>query len=514
MARILAVEWDSNEFRFVLGFIAQDKLTVIKADAAPIEGGDPDAIISTFSKTMRENRIGGVRTLLALNRAQAEVHYLSLPPASDEELPELVRNQIIRDSSTYTDASALDFVPLNEQIDGPRKVMSAHISRTELKTYRTIFRTVGKNLARIELRTLALNELLSRTTFANDHEPILMVCVGLEDADIVIRYAGQVVSLRSFRLAELADPFESLKRVATEITRTIAVGVPETFDAPIKKVIIFGAEEEAATIGENLADPELEVHPIDPFSIEKVRTKDRPLLPGKYAPLIGMLFTERPGVKPAIDLLAPKESPKPPNYARIVAMLVLLFILIGTGLYLWNRNQLTKMDGELADLTTEYEELVARNKQLAPQFAVLNYARNWDGGGSIWLDELREISALFPSTQDLVVTEMTFTSGPINNNPRFAGMIRFSGIVRDPVVLHQFRAALGQKGFYYMQAPVTTRNPGGGGYPFQFRNATILCGKRPNSGTYLKSLSPELQKDSYNLPEFYPQPVRPPTVQP
>lgn len=507
MARILAVEWDNGEFRFVLGFISQDRLTVLKAESAPIEGEGPEAVISAFGKLMRENRIGKVRTILGLNRSQVEVHHLTLPPASDEELPELIKNQIIRDSSAFTEGSPIDFLPLNDASAGPRKVMAAFMSRSNLRTYRSIFRATGKQLARIELKTVALNELLGQTSLAQDSEPVLVLSLGLEDADILIRYNKLIVAIRSFRLSESADPGEMFKRVAVEVTRTIAVGAPEAFDEPIRKVVIFGTEEEASQIGEHLSDPTLEVHPVDPFSMEKVRAKDRPLSPGKYAPMIGMLFNERVSLRPAIDLLAPKEKPKPPNYTRMAVLVILLLIIAGAGLHFWNKRAIARKEDEFARLEKEYKDTSDAIREMYPEFAVSEYARDWSTRNPAWLDELREISILFPDARDIVVTEMSFAGMPESNRDRrYSGTIRFSGLVRDPIVLRQLQATLRAKRFYLMEIPSITSNPAGGGYPYRFQDARIFCLQRTDKRTYLYSLSPEAQKDSYNYPEYFTMP--------
>ena len=85
----------------------------------------------------------------------------------------------------------------------------------------------------------------------------------------------------------------------------------------------------------------------------------------------------------------------------------------------------------------------------------------------VWLDVLRDLSVVLPNSTDLVVAQMTFTTG--HTNPRFSGSISMYGMVRDLSVLQQLQHNLQMSGRYLVQHDPPTPNPGGGGYPLRFR---------------------------------------------
>ncbi len=66
------------------------------------------------ARRCRTRRLGGVTTLVGVDRSSVELLQFSLPPAQDSELPEMVANQAMRESPQVTEKSILDFVPLDE----------------------------------------------------------------------------------------------------------------------------------------------------------------------------------------------------------------------------------------------------------------------------------------------------------------------------------------------------------------------------------------------------------------
>jgi len=189
----------------------------------------------------------------------------------------------------------------------------------------------------------------------------------------------------------------------------------------------------------------------------------------KFAPLIGSLVVQSRKVKPVIDFLRPKEAPKPPNYARAILLTCALLGVVCFGLYYWNQSVVSGMEEQLAAIREEHQRVAGEIRQLQPSFFVLSQTQNWELQNVLWLDVLKDLSEVLPGNTDLVVSQMTFTTGPINNNPRLAGSITMQGMVRDPSVLQQLQRQLHMSGRYMMQNPVPRPNPAGGGYPWLFQ---------------------------------------------
>jgi hypothetical protein len=127
------------------------------------------------------------------------------------------------------------------------------------------------------------------------------------------------------------------------------------------------------------------------------------------------------------------------------------------------------MEEELVRVKDEHQKVAAQLQQVQPGFNVLRLTKNWEAQNVLWLDELKELSVVLPGDQDLVVSQMSFTT--LENNARFSGMIQMGGMVRDPSVLLKLQTDLRARGVYLMQYPVPSTNPAGGGYPWLFRTS-------------------------------------------
>src|SRR5882724_3506897 len=105
MARLLAFDWDQQEARYVVASTRGSKL-VVEA-AASVKLVDGDGSIQTWRAALQAalepHRVGRATTLVAVERSQIELVNLTLPPSSDAELPEMVRNQAMREASAISE---------------------------------------------------------------------------------------------------------------------------------------------------------------------------------------------------------------------------------------------------------------------------------------------------------------------------------------------------------------------------------------------------------------------------
>lgn len=533
MARFLAVDWDDNEIRYLLASLKKDRLTTLKIGSAPLEheSGDENdplaAPLRTFRTRFKERRLEKCRTSLLLGRSAFDMFPLELPAASDAELPDMVKNQVMRELPGFFEVDPVDYIPITDQAAPQRRLLALTLSAVRRQKLQRAFRTLGFPIARLGSRNVAAAELALRSDLfvstrkdaeadapaTPEHpsfgstDPILIVTILTNEVELTTLLDRKIVALRSFKLPESLDNEEFDERVAAEIVRTATIGVPDESDQPIKRMILYGTQEEHEPLVRLLQDRELDVLLVNPFEIHDLVCDERPEFPGRYAPLLGALRAVGEGRREAVDFLAPKEKPRPVNHARLTVMALLIIAILGYGLYQWNAVAIGRLTVEADRLSKERDDLAAEIKKYANQYFILNRTRIWDMQGANWLDELRDISINFPGAEDLVITQMTFDSGPINNNPNITGAIRLRGMVRDLSVLRLLQQKLHQGRFHRMQFPAPSRNPAGGGYPWLF-STTIYVFRRANPMTYLQSLSPELQRESYYLPNG--QPATPP----
>jgi hypothetical protein len=298
-------------------------------------------------------------------------------------------------------------------------------------------------------------------------EPSLVVNVVENDVDLITIVEKRIAAVRSFRLpAE-----QQQKNLADEIERTLTIGLEESEHVPIRRIILFGdgSERELANY---LSQSDLAILFLNPFALPNVSVSKSISNPEKFAPLIGSLLIQSQNAKPVIDFLHPKEAPKPPNYARPALLALVLLGIIGVGLYFWNQSVIGKMKADLAQIKEEHQKVANEITQLTPSYIVLWQTQNWEYQNVVWLDVLKDLSEVLPSDTDLVVANMTLTTGG-SNNPRIAGSIVLSGMVRDTSVLMKLQNDLQSTGRYWVQYQTPSLNPAGGGYPWTFRTLTI-----------------------------------------
>ena len=511
MSRFLAVDWDGAEVRFVFGNQSQEKLSVLKIGAEPIPQEDttttasvPANLGAALQRLLRSHNVpASANSLFAVGGAFAEVMYFTLPPSKDDEIPELLKNQAIRDMPNFSESYAIDFLPLGEASAAPRKVIAIAQSRTELKAIQNLGRTARCKPKKIEYRAAATAAfVLGSGLIEEDAAPTLVANLLADELDLVVLQNQKAVYLRSIKLPEKNDPKQIEEKVFQEITRTCAVGLPGDSEESIQSVLFLAGEGESAALLEQLRKVSLDVRTVDPLQTARVQVSEKPRFPGRFASLLGMLLVEASGQKPAIDLLHPKSKPQPPNYVGVALLSLFLFGLILGGLYYWNSAQLKTLTGQRDEVQKKNEELLVTFNQWAAPYQMLDNARVFDTRDVVWLDTLRDIAPHFPEQQDMMINQMEYISGPISGNTYYSGLIRVSAMVRDPTVIHTLKQNLEAKGMYFVFPVTPTQNPAGGGYPWIYR-FSIGCLKIPTPDHYLYFLPEELRMESTKNPENY-----------
>src|SRR5690242_19673670 len=129
MARFLALEWDNREVRVAVATPRGGEALIEDAFVIPLaaRGEGPDAEQKTgelIAAALAERHLGRVVGLAAVGRAGIELKELTLPPAPDDELPDLVRFQALREFHSICEDWPLDFIPMSGPEGGPRKALA------------------------------------------------------------------------------------------------------------------------------------------------------------------------------------------------------------------------------------------------------------------------------------------------------------------------------------------------------------------------------------------------------
>ncbi|MDD4787415.1 MAG: hypothetical protein PHO07_09605, partial [Pirellulales bacterium] len=180
MGKILALDWDRRQLRYVVAVIGRKTVKVLAAaevtmstvqEADGEECPDPAATL----KSGLGRSAARLPALVGVDRASVETLPLTLPPATDAELPELVLNQAIRESASITEDTALDFLPLGGSAGEPREVLAAALAADALARIKRVCSQAGIKPARMLLRPYASASLFLRSRHAETGKPCLLV---------------------------------------------------------------------------------------------------------------------------------------------------------------------------------------------------------------------------------------------------------------------------------------------------------------------------------------------------
>jgi len=473
VAKFLAIDWDETECRYAVATLHNDKVAIRDVGIVPVESVDGDdfdspldALSSALHSLCKEEAIGSCPLLISLGRNDVEWLPLKLPPCKESEVPLLLKNQILREISGSTEADPIDYLIFESTFEGHR-ILGLTIPYLFRRSLTRTFRSLGHPPVRIGFRAGNVAELILQnlTLLEGDSdEPHLVVNRVGNDVDLIVVDKKRISAIRSFRLPA-EDP---QKNLADEIDRTLTIGLEDGTPLSVQRVVLFGDGLEKE-LPRYLTQNGLSVQFLNPFTLPHISTTKSVSDPEKFAPLVGSLLIQTQKTKPIVDFLNPKEAPKPTNYARPALAAIILLTVIAAGLYYWNQSVIHALETDLAAIKTEHQKVAAELGELQPDWITMQNTLAWESQNVVWLDVLRDLSEVLPGSTDLVVAQMTLTTGPIANNPRSAGTIDLYGMVRDQSVLRDLQGRLHASGRYLMQFQAPSRNPAGGGYPWLFR---------------------------------------------
>lgn len=488
MARLLAIDWDNVEARYAIadargGSLSFEAVGVVPLPAKPDSAGARSEIGELLKRELA-GKTARSATLVSIDRSYVELASLTLPPASDAELPEMVRNLAMRENNAIAEDSVLDFVPLGDKPSEPRKVTAVALSQTRLQQVQSLVEGAGLSAQSITLRPYATAELILSALTDRD-ETCLAVHVLAEEVDLLVLSAGQLAYWRTLRLSNASQDEGAARRLLAEIQRTLVVAQPSMDGHRVGAAYLCGGIDEhpalVAILSEGLSLP---VTLVDPFA-QHGGTPTAIEHPGRFAPLVGLLSAQAKAEPHIVDFLNPRKAPAPPDRRRMLVLAgaaVGLIVLLG-GYRAWS--QFSAADEQIADLEAELNRLNDQIKQSDQKQKVIAAIDSWSQNDVNWLDELRDLSLRFPSGRDAVVLRMGLSHGRDGG-----GTVDLVGIVRDPVVVshieNQLRDDHHQISSRHMQEQSQDED-----YSWHFESSVVVTPRE--RGQYVSHLPPEMR---------------------
>ena len=346
-----------------------------------------------------------------------EMRNISVPPAPENELPDLVKFQARSDFSSFNENWALDYVPFDCQAD-QQQVLAATLGPQLIEQYKTIVEQAGLKLSKALLRPYSTCELF-RAEMA-DGKGRMIIDPNDEQVDLTVVTGSELIATRSVRTSGDYETVEVAQKLVGEIRRTITSTAKLLNGTQLVEFLIVGSETRLPHLAKLLQETfDQTVTFIDPYTtapgISNI-AKELPLHPERFAGLIGALLREASGKAHSIDFENPRK-PKTDHNKRPQIMLfgglaAAMFICIAVlGWWL-----LRSQDAQIATLNKNLNDLKKVNKGDKNQPGVeqitgeVNLIDQWENNNINWLNELYEFSKRLETPDDAIVDSMTLTA--------------------------------------------------------------------------------------------------------
>lgn len=424
MPRLLALEWNDSEARVAVASLHGKQAVIEQAFSVSMLSSQPGGTQAVdagqrIAAALAARGIGRLETLVAIGRTNIELRQLSIPPAPDEELPDMVRFQALREFNAMQEDWALDYMPIDEAPD-QQTVLAAAMAPEQVEQIQQVCQKAGLKPKRLVLRPCAASSLFCRTQADGRPRVRLLVDLLEDEADLTVIVDRKVIFIRTARLVgdPLCDPDAGHGLVA-EFRRTMAAVQNQLGGRKVESIVLCGSglahSKLAEQIDQRLGTP---VELFDPFTGLQFGGDLRQAQPehsGRFAPLLGLLLDELHGEKPAMDFLHPRKRPVPPSQRRmlLLAAVAALVVVATPVFYIWYQRQ--SLQSQVEGLQ---DQLAAVNQEIAGLEKVkktVDAVDGWRSGDAVWLDELKWLSEKLPPAKDVMVTDLTLSheaSGP------------------------------------------------------------------------------------------------------
>lgn len=450
MPRYLALDWDAGHVYVVDANVTKGAVKIEQAlswpEDLPPSAGNAAAFGERLKDRLKDAGIAAAPLLVAVGRERVVVKDVKIPAVPPHEEPAVVRFQAMKELTESVEDLVLDYATADvPEPSGEKKAFVAALKRDQLGALKTMAQTAGLKLAGVTPRAFGAIAALRRTAQPAP-EPgtaFAVLCVGEKGGEFVVARGEQIALVRQLSAAARATD----AALMGEIRRNLAVYAGQAGQQPVRALYVTEATGPTMGVADRLRDTlAVPVHAFDPLS----GLADVPPGPrGGYVGPAGLLHLKARAAELPINFVQPRE-PKPPRdpnkraltwAAGIAAGLVL--VLGGIG-YLRLSAQERKVKALQAEKQHAEETLAGlakddqRNKALA----------DWLKTDVVWLDELYDLTAMFPDGNKVLLTKFSTKPHPSATRSRFGAYLDLEGFAtNDNKPLADLRNALENDGY-------------------------------------------------------------------
>lgn len=446
MAKKLAIEWDSRSLRMV---VARQRGSSIVVDQAlhfplpiPPEGTETVSVESRVARLLTDqvakHGLSKLPAIVGINRSSIELQVVTVPPVPDDELPDIVRYQAMRECTNLGEDGVVDFVKLPPTDDGKSRVHAAAISAKTLKSCQKIC-----DLAQIQPQSFYVRSFGAAHLVASQSKlagRTFLIVETLEDrVELTVVSQNDVILTRSTRLPGEPNTEQYVQTLQGEIRRTMLAAQSKSLSEPITQIVILGQPTSPETWRTLGVDLKTTVEFLDPLAAEHVSSgvDVAPEIANQFGALIGMLLADGSTHHATIDFLNPRRKPDPPDRKRIFVLAGLAAASVVLMVTYLMYSGISSRDAEIVRLKDDFAKLQKSNKPLVELEEEVIEIDNWVSADVQWLNELYRMSEKLPSADEMITTRIHMQ--PSNSE---GGTTALEGYVADQSVIRKIETSL------------------------------------------------------------------------
>ncbi len=407
----------------------QEKREDPQQDSTEQQKQSSPSIASALKSLVSELGASKATLLLCINRGAVDSVTFSVPPASETELPTLVRNMAIRQLQGINEESLLDYIAYPPEEDGTRKVSAMVLPLEQQQMVQELVDSVSCPFHRIVITPHSLG-IFAPPQSEQESKATLIISEAADAAHLLIVQNELPILSRTVRLSSDMSTEHREEFVASEIQRTLLAEDVET-----GSVVLVGSEVETALLSRSLRDRyDFEIQQVSSVSLIEGDASGAAF--GIYTPLVAALKAETLQIAPVIDFAHPKKPPVPVNMRnRILSVAAAVLLVVAGGWYYVN-SQFTEIEEEIAKLQERRNELNGLVKKTRTKRNLAKVLARWENSRINWLDELRDLTIRIPSSPELSLQQ--FTASPTQKG----AVVSFRGTSLSPEAIRQMEINL------------------------------------------------------------------------
>ena len=371
--------------------------------------GDRESAAKELETELAKHGLSRSEVIIVVSRANVEMRELTIPPAPDEEVPDMVRFMARNEFASLNENWALDYLPMTGDSTTQRTVLATGISAELQNQFKAIVEPAGLKIKHIVLRPFALIDLI-RSKLAHGQCKLLVDPNG-DQTDMTIVDGDALITTRTVRMPTSDDANRRADSMLSEVKRTLASSRKTLGSRKVTEVLIMGTASQHKMLEGNLRGQlELNVEfvsALDHASVESTLTT--PENEERYASLIGSLVRHHSANSHTVDFVNPRRPViVKKDYSKwyLYAGAALAASLLVIAVCWWT---LSSQSSEIARNQETLDRLIEENKGSNNKPGVdqilgeISKVDDWKASGINWLEEIYQYSERALTPDDVIV---------------------------------------------------------------------------------------------------------------